>query len=60
MGPEAAHEEGVGKIPPQGGLQADGVATVEGVGRRLGLPPSGRYNNRGGLTIGGELCLPPP
>ena len=37
MGPGAAHEEGVGWIPPQGGLQADGAATVEGSGLRLGL-----------------------
>ena len=39
MGPDAAHEEDVGRIPPQGGLQPDGVATAEGAGWRLGLPP---------------------
>ena len=39
MGPDAVHEEGVGRIPPQGGPQADMAATGEGVGRRLGLSP---------------------
>ena len=28
MGPDAAHEYDVGRIPPQGGLQADGMATA--------------------------------
>ena len=36
MGPDAAYEEGVGQIPPQGGPQADGTATPEGAGRSLG------------------------
>ena len=39
MGPDAAYEEGVGRIPPQGGPQADGNAAVEGAGQRLVLPP---------------------
>ena len=39
MGPDAAYEEGIGRIPPQGCLQVDGTAAVEGEGRRLGLPP---------------------
>ena len=38
MGPDAAHEEGVGRIPPQGGPQDYGSGTVEGKIRRLGLP----------------------
>ena len=28
MVPDAAYEEGVGRIPPQGGPQADGMATA--------------------------------
>ena len=39
MGPDATYEEVVGRIPPQGGPQADGTAAVEGAGQRLGLPP---------------------
>ena len=39
MGPDAAYEEVVGHIPPQGGPQADRTAAVEGAGRRLGLTP---------------------
>ena len=38
MGPDAAHEEGVGRIPPQGGPQDYGSGTVEGKIGRLGLP----------------------
>ena len=60
MGPDAAHEEGVGQIPPQGGPQADGEATTERMVRRMGLPPTGGYDIRDGLKGGGELCLPPP
>ena len=29
MGPDAAHREGVGRIPPQGGPQADGEENAE-------------------------------
>ena len=56
----AAHEDGVGRIPPHGGLQADGVATPEGTGRRMGLPPSGVFDGRGGLEGVGYLSLLPP
>ena len=41
MGPDVAHEEGVGRIPPQDVLQDDLAATAEGIGQRLGLPPTG-------------------
>ena len=30
--PHAAYEEGVGRIPPQGGPQADGTAALEKAG----------------------------
>ena len=35
MGPDAAYEEGVVCIPPQGGPQADGEATMERTGRSM-------------------------
>ena len=38
MGTDAAHEEGVGRITPQGGPQDDREATIERTGPRLGLP----------------------
>ena len=60
MGPGAANEEGVGRIPPQGGPQADGVTTAEGKGLRLGLLPAGRFDGGGGFAGGGYLRLPTP
>ena len=36
MGPDTANSEGFGRIPPQGGPHADGTATAEGMGQRLG------------------------
>ena len=60
MGTDSAHEEGVGRIPPQGGPQADGEATVERTGRRLGLPPVGGGYGGGGRAGSGDLCLPSP
>ena len=58
MGPDAANEEGVGWIPPQGGPQADGAATTEETGQRLGLPQAEGCNERGRFTGGGYLYLP--
>ena len=60
MGPDTAHEEGVGRIPPQGGPQADGAETAEGMGRRMVLPPAGGCDGRGGFAGHGDLRLPPP
>ena len=60
MGTEAAHEESVGRIPTQGGPQADQEATAEGKGMRLGLPIDGECNGGGGFAGGGYLRLPPP
>ena len=57
MGPDAMSEEGVGRISPQGGLQADGTATVEGAGRRLVLPPAVGCDGGGGFAGGGYLRL---
>ena len=58
MGPDAANEEGVGRIPPQGGPQADETETAEGAGRRMVLPPAGGYNGGGGFAGGGDLHIP--
>ena len=60
MGPDAAHEYDVGRIPPQGGLQADGAATTEGAGLRLDLPPTGGCDVGGVFAGGGDLRLLPP
>ena len=58
MSPDAAYEEGVGQIPPQGGPQAEREATAEGAGWSLVLPPSGGCNGGGGFAGGGDLRLP--
>ena len=60
MGPDSAHEESGGRIPPQGGPQDDGAATVERTGLSLVLPPAGVYYGRGGFSGGVDLRLPPP
>ena len=40
MDPDAAHEESIGWIPPQGDPQADGETNAEGAVQRMGLPPT--------------------
>ena len=60
MGPDTAYAKGVGRIPPYSGPQADETATTEGMGRRLGLSPTGRCYGRGGVAGSGDLRLPPP
>ena len=40
LGPYPAYAEGVGNISTQGCPQNDRSATAEGMGRRLGIPPS--------------------
>ena len=60
MGPETAYAEGVWRIPPYGGLQADGTETAEGTGQRLGLTPYEVCDDRGEFSGGGELRLPLP
>ena len=49
MGPDAAHQEGFGRIQPQGGLQDFGEVTVENMGWRMGITPDGGCYVRGGL-----------
>ena len=60
MVPYYLHEEVVGRIPTQGGPQADRGATVEGAGRILVLPPAGGCDGGGRFAGGGDLHLPPP
>ena len=60
MSTDATYEEGVGQIPPQGGPQADGMATAEGSVRRLVLPTSGGYDRGSGVSGDGDLRLRPP
>ena len=60
MGPDAAHEGGVGRVPPKGDPHSDGAATAEGTGRRLSLPPAGGCDGGVGLAGGGDLRLLPP
>ena len=60
LGPDAVHEDVVGRIPPQGGPQSEWAATAEGKVRRLGLPPTGVCDGGDGLVGGGDLRLPPP
>ena len=50
MSPDAAYEEGVGQISPQGGPQDDGKATTEGLVHRLGLPTSGGCDGGSGVA----------
>ena len=59
QGSDTAHEEGVGRIPPQGGPQADGSETMEGTVQRLGLPPSGGCHGGDRFAGCGDLRLPP-
>ena len=59
MGPDTVDEDDVGRIPPKDGPQADGTATVEGLGRRLDLPPDGGCNGGGRVGGGGDLRHPP-
>ena len=60
MGPDAAYEEGIGRIPPQGGPQADGAAAMEEVGQRLGLTPYGGCDGVGRVAGVGDLRLSSP
>ena len=60
MSPDAAYEEGVGWIPPQGGPQADRVATAESLGWRLVLTTSGGCDDGSGVAGDEDLRLRPP
>ena len=59
MGDENLHWDGVGRIPPQGGPQADGTETSEGEGCEVVVSSTDRSNVGGGVTGGGDPRLPP-
>ena len=41
VGDDTAHCEGFGRIPPQGGQQANGTATLDREGQEVGVSPAG-------------------
>ena len=60
MGDDPTHQEGVERIPPQGGLQADREATLERELWRVDIPPAVGRNVGGSTAGGGDLHLPLP
>ena len=60
MGDYTAHWEFLGRIPSQGGPQADRTTTSDRTGRWVGISPTGRSDGGGGIKGGGYLRLPPP
>ena len=60
MGDNPTHWEGVGRIPPQGGLQTDGELNLVREGRRVEITPAGGRDGGVGTEGGGYLRLPPP
>ena len=60
MSTDAAYEEVIGRIPPQGCLQDDGMEAVEGAVRRMGLPPYGGCDGGGGVAGVGDFRLLSP
>ena len=55
MGYVPAHWEDDGQIPPQGSPKVEGVGAEEQDKCGVGLPSTGRGNDRGGITGGGKL-----
>ena len=60
MGDDTPYWDNFGRIPRQGGPQADREATLEREGWRMGIPPAGGHNGGGGIVGGGDPHLPPP
>ena len=60
VGDDAAHWEGVGKIPPQVSLQADREATSEREVRSVDINLTGGRDGTSGPSGVGDLRLPPP
>ena len=60
VGNDTTHQEDFRRIPPQVDPQADGETTLERTGWGMGVFPTGGSDGRGGITVGGYLCLPPP
>ena len=57
MGDDAAHWEGVGRIPPQGGPQAERGETLERGGQSVDITPSGGRDGGSGTAGCGYLRL---
>ena len=55
MGDKPMHQEGVGLIPPQGGLQADREESSAREVRRVDIPPTGGRDGGVGPAGGGDL-----
>ena len=60
VGDELPYWEGVGRIPPQGGPQADREATSSREVQCVDITPNGGRDDGGGTVGGGDLRLPPP
>ena len=60
MSHDAAYEECVGQIPPQGGPHDEGTPTTEGSVQMLGLPTSGGCDGRSGVAGDVDLRLRRP
>ena len=59
VGDEDAHQQGVGQLPPQVGLQTDRGGILEKEGRSVDIPPDGGRNDISGDAGGGDIRLPP-
>ena len=57
---DPTHQEGVGRIPPQGGTQVDREATSESEGRRVEIPSTRRRYVGVRPAEDGDLCLLTP
>ena len=60
VGYETAHWENSGWIPPQFGLQAYSMATLDMEGWWVGVSPSGGSYVGGWVAVGGNLRIPFP
>ena len=60
MGHDTPHWEDFGRIPPQGGPQADVETTPERMGQFMGLSLAGGCNGVGNITGSVDLLIPPP
>ena len=57
---DTPHWEDFGQIPLQAGPHADREATSKRTERRMGIPPAGGRDGRGGIAGCGYLRLPLP
>ena len=57
VGIDTVYQEGVGRIPSQGGPQADRETTSERTGQWMDVSPTGGSDGGGGIIGGGDLRL---